>query len=263
MESSGSVLIQLGDLHIGADWVERDPLETLSATVDAILRLSARPGAVLALGDLAEHGSDVEYEAAFAELTRLGAPIYVAMGNHDDRERLRLCFGLEVADDAPLRYVTDIGPVRLVVLDTTVPGMEAGNLDGESLTWLDCELSDYPQTTTLLALHHPPLLTGSAAFDRIALTADSRCALARVLERHPQVRRILGAHLHRPLLTEFASRPLLVAPSTYVQFPLDLNAVKLVAGEEPPGFVMHSVNADGSLISTFQTAPDRRTGGSA
>lgn len=254
------MLIQLGDLHIGADWVEVDPLTTLSTTIDTIQRLDLPVTGVLALGDLAENASDAEYASARAQLDRLGAPIHVAMGNHDDRQALRRQFGLDPAGDAPVRYATDLGPVRLIVLDTTIPGEDGGCLDEDTLTWLNSQLSDAPSAQTLLAMHHPPLVTGEAAFDRIALQADSRAALGQLLNRHPQVRRILGAHLHRPLLTEFASRPLIVAPSTYVQFPLDLNAVKLVAGDEPPGFVVHVISEDDSLISTFQTVVSHAAG---
>ena len=255
MNQSKVVLIQLGDLHIGADWVELDPLETLSSTIDAIRRLDLPIAAVLALGDLAEHGSDSEYSDARAALERLGAPIHAAMGNHDDRETLRRHFG-PGPGNAPVRYATELGAARLIVLDTTIPGEDAGCLDEDSLTWLEDELRESPRTSTVLAMHHPPLLTGSAAFDRFALNSDSRFALAEVVNRYPQVRRIVGAHLHRPLLTEFASRPLLVAPSTYVQFPLDPDAVKLVAGDEPPGFIMHMIGEDGSLLSVFETVTE-------
>lgn len=248
-----TVLIQLGDLHIGAHWVDVDSLQRLSATVDAIRRLNLAVAAVLVLGDLAEHATEAEYMDARGALERLNAPIYVAMGNHDDRERLRRHFGLRPAGGAPLHYATDLGPARLIVLDTTIPGHDAGGLDAQSLTWLERELSAFPDTPTLLAMHHPPLLTGSAAWDRFALAAESRVGLSETLTRHPQVRQILGAHLHRPLLAQFAARPLLVAPSTYVQFPLDLDAVELNPTDEPPGYIAHMLTGDAQLISSLQT----------
>jgi 3',5'-cyclic AMP phosphodiesterase CpdA len=246
------VLIQLGDLHIGADWVAIDPLQSLSATVDAVERLGLGVDAVLALGDLVEHGTDAEYERARSELERLGAPVHAAMGNQDDREALRRNFGLRPGDGAPLHYATDLGPVRLIVLDTTIPGQDRGELDDLSVAWLERQLTAFPSTPTLLAMHHPPLLTGSPAWDELALSAPSRLRLSRTLQRHPQVRRILGAHLHRPLLAQFGSRPLLVAPSTYVQFPLRLQATELDPSDEPPGYVTHMISDDGELTSYVQ-----------
>jgi 3',5'-cyclic AMP phosphodiesterase CpdA len=247
------VLIQVGDLHIGADWVPTDPRQTLAATVDAILRLRLPIEAVLALGDLAEHGADAEYDAARAELQRLGAPIHPVMGNRDDRRTLRRHFGRGPESEAPVCYATDLGAVRLVVLDTTIPGRDAGHVDPDAVAWLDHECSGHPDTPTLLAMHHPPLLTGSPAWDRIALSARARNALAEVLDAHPQIRGILGAHLHRPLFAQFASRPLVVGPSTYVQFPLNLDAVELDPADEPPACVVHLIADDARLISSVQT----------
>jgi 3',5'-cyclic AMP phosphodiesterase CpdA len=247
-----AVLIQLGDLHIGADWVDVDPLRTLSATVDAVRRLDIPVAAVLVLGDLAEHAADDEYADVQAQLKRLDAPAHVAMGNRDDRERLRRHFGIPPASGAPLNYATDVGAVRLIVVDTTIPGHDAGRLDSRTLSWLDSQLSSCPNTPTLLAMHHPPLITGPAAWDRSALAAESRAGLAEMLARHPQVQTILGAHLHRPLLAEFANRPLVVAPSTYVQFPLSLDATRLDPDDEPPGYVAHVITGGAQLISSFQ-----------
>ena len=253
------VLVQLADLHIGAGWVQTDPLETLSATVDAVRRLDVAVDAVLVLGDLVEHGFEEEYAQARAELERLDAPLYVAMGNRDDRGLLRRQFGLEPAEGEPLHYATNLGPARLIVLDTTIPGKDGGKLDAESLAWLERELAARPQEPTLLAMHHPPLVTGSPAWDRIALTEPSRAGLADTLDRHPQVRQILGAHLHRPLFAQFAGRPLTVAPSTYVQFPLRLHASELDPAAEPPGYVVHVVLDGGETTSYFHTATGRDT----
>jgi Icc protein len=124
-----AVLIQLGDLHIGADWVDVDPLPRLSATVDAIRRLDIPVAAVLVLGDLTEHAADAEYADVRTQLKRLDAPTHVAMGNRDDRERMRRHFGIPPASGAPLNYATDIGAIRLIVIDTTIPGDDAGDLD--------------------------------------------------------------------------------------------------------------------------------------
>ena len=248
-----AVLIQLGDLHIGADWVDVGPLPRLSATVDAIRRLDIPVAAVLVLGDLTEHAADGEYADVRTQLKRLDAPTHVAMGNRDDRERMRRHFGIPPASGAPLNYATDVGAIRLIVIDTTIPGDDAGDLDSGTLSWLDRELSSCPHTRTLLAMHHPPLITGSAAWDRIALAAESRAGLAEMLARHPQVQAILGAHLHRPLVAQFADRPLVVAPSTYAQFPLSLTATQLDPDDEPTGYVAHLITGDAQLISSFHS----------
>jgi 3',5'-cyclic-AMP phosphodiesterase len=130
----------------------------------------------------------------------------------------------------------------------------AGNWDvSTSLVWRDHALAASPDTPTVIAMHHPPLLTGSPAWDRLALDASSRHRLSGTLERHPQVTQILGAHLHRPLIAPFASHTVLIAPSTYVQFPRHATAIELSPTDEPPGFVAHQISNDGRLISYFHT----------
>ena len=170
-------------------------------------------------------------------------------------KRLRHLFGFAPGGDGPLNYAVDIGPFRVLVLDTSVPGSDAGHLDELSVRWLRDELSDERTAPTLLVMHHPPLLTGSLAWDRIALDGESRSSLAAELADHRQVRALLGAHLHRPLLSEFAGGPVLVSPSTYVQFPVSLTATTLEPDDEPPGYVVHVITDDARLISTFETVP--------
>jgi Icc protein len=141
----------------------------------------------------------------------------------------------------------------VLVLDTTIPGHDGGRLDPERLAWLEHELSASRTAPTLLAMHHPPLLTGSAAWDRIALDDRSRGGLGEVLDGHPQVRAILAGHLHRPLTTRFAGRPVLVSASTYAQFPLIFDAPGLAPNGEPPGYIAHVITADAQIISSFQS----------
>jgi 3',5'-cyclic-AMP phosphodiesterase len=60
--------------------------------------------------------------------------------------------GVPGADGDPVQYSVDLGPLRLVVLDTTRPGEDPGALDAERLGWLDAELATAPQSPTLLAM---------------------------------------------------------------------------------------------------------------
>jgi 3',5'-cyclic-AMP phosphodiesterase len=210
------------------------------------------PDAVLVSGDLAENAADAEYEQVLELLAPLQAPIFVLPGNHDDRSALRRHFGVPGADGDPVQYSADLGPLRLVVVDTTVPGEDPGSLDDERLSWLEAELAAAPDVPTLLAMHHPPLVTGIPAMDEIGLPTSDRRALELVVERHPQVRRIVGGHMHRPITSELAGRAVLAVPSTYMQARLDLLMEELQTVPDPAGFALH-VLRDGELISHVQT----------
>lgn len=245
------VLAQLSDPHIGAEWADADPVVGLAAAVEAVRSMRPRPDAVLVSGDLADHAADAEYEQVRDLLAPLEAPLYVLPGNHDDRRALHRHFSVPGADGRPVQYSVELGPLRLVVIDTTRPGQDPGALDAERLGWLDAELATAPERPTLLAMHHPPLATGVPAWDAIGLPAADRRALGEVVERHPQIRLLAAGHVHRTMTAELAGRAVLTVPSTYVQARLNLGSEEIEFVTEPAGFAVHAV-LDGGLTSHIQ-----------
>jgi 3',5'-cyclic AMP phosphodiesterase CpdA len=150
-----------------------------------------------------------------------------------------------------VQYSVDLGPIRLIVLDTTRPGEDPGELDAERLAWLDAELAAAPDQPTLLAMHHPPVATGVPKWDELALAPVDRVALGEVIGRHPQVRRLATGHVHRTISGSLAGRTVLTVPSTYVQGRLNFGATELELADEPAGFAVHAV-LDGELVSHIQ-----------
>jgi 3',5'-cyclic-AMP phosphodiesterase len=242
------LLVQLSDPHVGADWGDGDAVARLAAAVDAVAALEPGADAVLVSGDLADHAVDAEYEQVRGLLARLDATAYVLPGNHDDRFALRRHYGVPGAGAEPVQYAADLGPLRLVVLDSTRPGEDRGELDAARLDWLDATLAAAPGVPTLLALHHPPLVTGIPAFDEIGLPSADRRALGEVVAAHPHLRRIVGGHMHLAVSGEIGGRGVLAAPSTYVQAQLDFSAAEIRLSSEPAGFVAHAFR-DGELVS--------------
>jgi 3',5'-cyclic AMP phosphodiesterase CpdA len=223
----------------------------LAAAVEAVRRLHPQPDVVIVTGDLADHASDQEYEQVKNLLGALDAPVHVLPGNHDDRSQLRGHFGLQGSTGEPVQYVVELDRLRIVMLDTTIPGQDPGELDRPRLEWLEAQLAARPDAPTLLAMHHPPLLTGVPAWDALSLAAADRAALGEVVQGHPQVHRITAGHVHRTIAAEIGGVPVLTVPSTYVQGRLDFTATKLELVDEPAGFGVH-VLLDGSLISHVQ-----------
>ena len=195
------LLAQISDPHIGADWGgDGTPDAGLAAAVAAVSALDPRPGALLVSGDVAEHAAAAEYDRARELLARAGIPVHVLPGNHDDRAALRSGFGLAGNAGEPVQYAVDLGPLRLVALDSTRPGEDGGALDGARLAWLDEALADVPGTPTVIALHHPPLVGGIPAMDAIGLPASDRVALAAVV-RYGIARccGFVAGHFHRTI----------------------------------------------------------------
>jgi 3',5'-cyclic-AMP phosphodiesterase len=248
--SPGLTVVQLSDPHIGALWGGVDPVDRLAATVGAVRAMRPEPDAVVVSGDLADNAQDTEYEQLRELLGVIAAPVHVLPGNHDEREALRRHFGLPGTGAEPIQYAVDLDGLRLLVLDTKREGHDAGELDASRIEWLDAELasSDAP---TVIAMHHPPLLTGVPAMDAIGLPGVDLQALAAVVERHAHVRRLVGGHVHRAVSGELAWRPVLAGPSTYVQLRMDFESTALSFTGDPPGFAVH-LSMDGEVVSHVQ-----------
>jgi Icc protein len=165
---------------------------------------------------------------------------------------LRRAFELEGEGAEPVRYSADLGPVRLVVVDTTLPGEDPGALDVDQLAWLDAELAEAPRQPSLVAMHHPPVATGVPAWDAIGLNPADRVALGNVIERHRQVRRLVGGHVHRVITGDLAGRPVLAVPSTYVQGLLRFGSTELDLALDEPACVAFHALVDGELVSHVQ-----------
>lgn len=251
------LLAQISDPHLGEparDGVE--PEGCLRQVLDALAGPANRPDAVLVSGDLAEHGSRKEYELARKLVGRLGVPVHVLPGNHDKRKKMRKAFGIPGEGDAPLDYAVDLGPLRLVVVDSTIPGEDRGGFAPGQLERLDAELAAVPGQPAIVAMHHPPLTTAMADWDGVNLPPPERRALAQVIARHPHVRAIVGGHLHRVATSTLAGRPVLAAPSTYLQARPDFAAERVALYAGAPGFAIHAVR-DGELSTQVEilTAP--------
>jgi 3',5'-cyclic-AMP phosphodiesterase len=249
--ASPVLLVQLSDLHIGGSENGVDPVPRLEAVIEAVRSLPNRPDAVLVSGDLTDDGAAEGYRLAKELLERLELPLHVLPGNHDHRGRIRETFELPGTGEEPVDYSVDVGGLRLVVLDSNVPGQDPGDLSPEQLRWLDRELAAEPGRPTLLAMHHTPLATGIREWDEINLLAPQREALAEVVARHPQLRAIVGGHLHRVAASALGGVPVLSAPSTYWQVRPDFERED-VEFVDTPGFALH-VLLDGELSSQVES----------
>ena len=240
------LLAQISDTHIGGTFAGGDPVAALARAVRE-LRGPDRPDAVLVTGDVADTGEREQVRVAGELLAELGGPVYPLPGNHDSRAALRSQFSLPGSGDEPIQYAVSLGPLRLVAMDTTIPGDVPGQLDAARLAWLDAELARAPAQPTLLAMHHPPFATGVPAWDRIGIDPDDREALAEVLARNRQVRRIVAGHVHMTIAGQVGGCVALTAPATYGQSRLSFEGgIELVSG--PPGFAVH-VLTDGEIVS--------------
>lgn len=250
---SDTHLLAGGALQFGAI----DTAANAQAALDRLTRLDPAPDAIVVTGDLADRGEPAAYQelrALVDPLARdLGAEIVWVMGNHDERRAYAAeLFGREVGVDDPQDAVYDLDGLRVISLDTTVPGYHHGELRDAQLTWLAEVLATPAQHGTLLALHHPPIpvpMVPAAAI--IELLEQDR--LAAVLEGSDVIS-ILGGHFHFSSHSTFAGIPVSVAAATcYLEDPAPLGRFTSAIDAHQSVNVVH-VYADRVVHTTVPVA---------
>jgi 3',5'-cyclic AMP phosphodiesterase CpdA len=237
------LIAQISDTHIMDEGVRAygvlDTAPYLARAVAKVMALDPAPDVVLVTGDLVDRGLASEYERLRGLLAPLTMPVYVIPGNHDKREPMRETLGAHyLPRDGFLHYAIDDHPVRLVGLDTIVPGSGAGALCDERLAWIERTLAAQPDKPTMLFMHHPPFRTHIAHMDAVGLAGIE--GFARVLKQFDHVERVTCGHVHRAMSVRFGGTVVVTSPSTAHQVVLDIRPeAPSVFDLGTPGFMLH------------------------
>lgn len=246
------IIAQISDMHIKAErrpaYGIVDTASMLEACVAQLVKLNPKPDAFVMTGDLVDHGTDDDYALLRDLLAPLLAnhaetPIYLIPGNHDERAALRRGFPefsyLRNGGEF-IQYTAGVGPLRLVAVDSIVPGEGGGELCDARLAWIDQTLAD-DHTPTIVIMHHPPFDTGIAHMELVRLKGRER--FAEVMNKHPHVERVLCGHLHRSIQARVGATFASTCPSPAHQVALDLTSDGLDCFVmEPPGYQLHYWN---------------------
>lgn len=260
------VLLHISDTHLipdGSLYGAVDADGRLGELLEQFTRSGLRPDVIVFTGDLADAGEPGAYRKLRSLVepfaAQLDAQLVWVMGNHDNRAALRSFLLDEAPSTAPLDRVRMIDGLRIIALDTSVPGHHYGELTESQLTWLSVQLETSAPHGTILAMHHPPV---PSVLD-LAVTVELRdqAALGRVLEGS-DVRAILAGHLHYSTNATFVGIPVSVASATcYTQdLTVPAGGTRGRDGAQAcnlvhiyPDTVVHSVIplADGKTVGAF------------
>ena len=219
-------LLHLSDTHLlvpgGRLYDAIAPERSLQRIFADLEASGARPEAIVFTGDLADHGDAEAYRLLRSIVEpaaeRLGAQVIWCMGNHDDRAVFRRELFDQAHNRRPVDRVYDVHGLRVITMDTSVPGHHHGELTGDQLDWLAEELSTPAEHGTIIAMHHPPV--PSVQDLSVLVELRDQASLAEVIEGS-DVRSIIAGHLHYSTTAMFAGVPVSVASATcYTQ---DLN----------------------------------------
>lgn len=251
------LIAQITDTHIvekNEHWLSEPTTKTaerLSKVVSYLNHLTPMPDAVLLTGDATDTGTEDAYAHLKELLSPLKAPLYVIPGNHDCRDQMRSAFSKQpyMPPKGFIHYVIDDYPVRLIGLDTLVPGESFGNICEERFFWLKSVLIKKVEKPTLIFMHHPLSKTGNETFDTILCNATA--FFEEFMSSQNNILGIVSGHYHNLCITSYANKLSLTAPSVapvpYFANPQDdyITALEL----EDPAITLHKWDGSNHLRS--------------
>jgi 3',5'-cyclic-AMP phosphodiesterase len=211
-------LIQISDIHLSANTTILPgirPRENLIAVLDFLASAQVHPDVIVLTGDLANAGEPECYDdlaSLIDEAASLsGAKVLFIPGNHDRREAFRLHLLDEKPSSAPINQVMWHEGLRIVAIDSTVEGEDFGFLVHETLEFLGDVLASHAPDGTVLALHHPPILSPIEPMSNLRLQQAERLAEAIT---GSDVRLVICGHNHHEASGTIGTIPVWVSPST-------------------------------------------------
>ena len=194
-------ILHISDTHFVADndllhgSVDSD--ENLRQLFRDFVKAQVKPEAMVFTGDLADTGRPDAYvrlrNIVEPVAEELGAKIIWVMGNHDERAAFRSGRLDSDAGQESVDMVHDVNGLRIIALDSTVPGLHHGEISDDQLEWLSEVLATPAPHGTLIALHHPPVPSPLEIMAMVELRGQSR--FEKVIQG-TDVRGILAGHLH-------------------------------------------------------------------
>ncbi|MEU0104507.1 metallophosphoesterase [Streptomyces sp. NPDC006251] len=246
------VLAHISDLHLDGSARATERAERVR---DRLWELPGQVDALLVTGDIADHGTEPEYEEAARILgLREGDapfPVLTCPGNHDSRAPYRKgLLGLPGTEE-PVNSVQVFDDGAVLMCDSSVPGRDDGELDAATYDWIETTLDELDGSLpALLAFHHPPVALHHPLPDAYPLRDPGR--LAGLLERRPEIAGLVTGHAHTAAATSFAGRPLVVGPGVTWTLRLPREGEQAADREAPPGLAFHVLDDAGRLTSHFR-----------
>ena len=228
-------ILHVSDTHLlGGGKLLHGSIDTASRIDDMFERIRHSDLDIRALvftGDLAERAEADAYRQLKDLVTphaeALSAEVIWVMGNHDEREPFSEVMWGEQATSAPRDRAYDVDGLRIIALDTSVPGYHHGEIVDEQWEWLAQQLVTAAPRGTLLALHHPPIPTVVPLMGLIELENQARLWTA---IRGSDVRGILAGHLHYSTHTVVDGIPVSVAAAACYNVDLAADSSLLLKG---------------------------------
>jgi 3',5'-cyclic-AMP phosphodiesterase len=206
MPTRSHCIVHFSDIHLRTEGTVGPgvrPRDNLVRALAVVAAQDIKPDFFVLTGDLTDNGEPAAYQELHdimsGAASMLGAEVIYLPGNHDDRAHLRRCATGEPGSSKPLNQVFWRGGLRLVALDSTVPGKGWGELDARTLAFLTAHLAAPADEGTVLAFHHPPVPSPIAEMARLSLRKPNQLSVGRP-DRSRTSHRLASPKCHSRLL---------------------------------------------------------------
>lgn len=213
-----TLLVHITDTHIIPPgellYGSTDTAAHLRECVRQINCMQPKPDIVLITGDLVEKPDKACYEHFIRLIDALEMPTYVIPGNHDDPDAMAVAFAdtpyFPVTDNT-FQYAIDYLPFSILALNSHAEGSELPDFNPQRLGWLQEQL-DQTDKPVLIAIHHPPMMTGIELIDMGG--TDWFQGLKSVLAGHGKTKLVICGHCHTDLCGHIGQVPVYMAAAT-------------------------------------------------
>ncbi len=257
------LIAQLTDVHLGFE--PDNPSEFNRKRLDQVLKhfatIKPQPDIMIATGDLVDRGDARSYRRLKGALANCPWPIWPCIGNHDNRDNFIACFPELPLSDGFIQYEVDLGPVRMLVLDTLEPGRHGGGFCTLRADWLKVRLAEEREQPTVIVMHHPPVEVG---IDWMNTDPEEPwvARFAEAIAGATNIRGILCGHLHRAISVGWRGNTVSICSSTAPQVALELAPMdpdkpdgRTMIVADPPAFALHFWNGR-ELVTHFDNADE-------
>jgi 3',5'-cyclic-AMP phosphodiesterase len=231
-------VLHLSDTHVSRTGPDEDGVDGLAALRGLLYDVRRVPDLdlIVVSGDIADDGSKEGCLAVGSVVGEFaaerGIPHIYCTGNHDRRDGFAAALGSghlgpdgsQIGRPAnlggPIAAVSEVAGLRVITLDSLVPGETHGVLELDQLEWLAAELATPAPAGSIVVLHHPPISVDTVPYMKSVVLQRPE-DLARVLAG-TDVQTVLCGHLHHQLFGTLGEKPVWVTPGVITR--IDLTA---------------------------------------
>ena len=234
-------IVPLGELAYG----QVDTTIYLRKCVETINRILPEIGPVdmaFVAGDLTDFGTAEEYKRFRDIMASLKIPYRAIPGNHDNVSEMRNSFSDQdwMPPSGPINWAVEFSDLAVIGLDTNVFNKSHGHLTANSLSYLKNLLKKFGTKPVIVAVHHPPILTGIEKMD-IQNLRDSD-DLRSILADYKGELILVCGHIHRNIVAQFGNVICQIGPGTSHAVSMDLReGAPNCLTKEPGAFLLHEI----------------------